>query len=148
MPGFSKSVDRTPFGKNVYKRSTRGMQFETYTVAQSGVPEETIDGKDLRMLQPGTVLARITAAGVDLDKVGVFQSTATDGREVPANIVGLCETFLTWQLDEGDREVAAMYHGTAVLAWCFEYVGTTRTTLTQGVADAMRGTTNLDLLFV
>ncbi len=148
MPGFSIDADRTPFGKNVYKRSTRGMQFESYMCAQSGVPTETIDGEAVRVLQPGTVMARITAVGVDQDKVGVYDTTATDGRQTAANIVGVLETFLPWQMDEGDREVSVMYHGTCELAKCFQYTAGVRATLTQGVADNIRGTTNLDVLFV
>lgn len=63
----------TPFGKREYLRSTRGTKFESYTVAASTVPARTIDGNaGQKILQPGTVMAKITS-GVDLGKVGPFQ---------------------------------------------------------------------------
>ncbi len=45
---------------------------------------------------------------------------AADGRQTTSNIVGLLDTFLPWQLTEGDREVAVCYDATAVQGWCFE----------------------------
>jgi hypothetical protein len=62
---------------------------------------------------------------VDIGKVGPFQGQAstpiTDGRQVLANIVGICNTFLPWQLMERDVEVAVDYDASAVQAWCKEY---------------------------
>lgn len=78
MPSFTKGgAAKTPFGKNVYLRSTRGMKFESYTCAMNSVPTETIDGvAGQRCLQPGTVLAKITS-GPDAGKVGPFQAAGT-----------------------------------------------------------------------
>jgi hypothetical protein len=45
---------------------------------------------------------------------------ALDGRATLTNIVGLVDTWLPWQLLEGDREVGVLYDGTAVQGWCFE----------------------------
>lgn len=45
---------------------------------------------------------------------------AADGRQLPANIVGINDTFLPWQLAERDVEVAAVYEASAVQAWCYE----------------------------
>ena len=147
MPSFDRGPNlRTPFGKNVYLRSTVGLKHESYMCAQSGVPTETIDGVDQRVLQPGTVLAKITS-GPDAGMVGVLDSGASDGREDTANIVGLDETFLPWQLDERDVEVAALYDGTAMLAWCFEYVNGVRTPLSVATANAMRNLIHIDVTF-
>lgn len=64
---------RTPFGKNQYLRSTRGLGFESYTLAASTVPVQTIDGFSEKVIQPGTAMARITAAGDDQGKIGPYQ---------------------------------------------------------------------------
>lgn len=85
--------------------------------------------------------------------IGVVETTAgtagaTDGRGVLANIVGLCNTFLPWQLMERDVEIAVLYECTAVQGWCFEYQADgTRVALTNTTADAMRGTKGLDITF-
>lgn len=85
--------------------------------------------------------------------VGVAETTpgtagATDGRGNVANIVGLCNTFLPWQLMERDVEVASLYICTAVQGWCYEYQADgTRVPLTNTTADAMRGTKGLDVTF-
>jgi len=258
MPDFKKGgALKTPFGKNVYLRSTVGCKFESYTVACATIPNQTIDGVIAeKVLQPGTVLAKITS-GPDSGKVGPFQASGTaevqtitpttltagvvtltivnpitgvsrttapiaynataaqiqaalealdnveigdvlaaggplnttpvtvtfygnyqgnpaqlvdddsgatgtiavttttpgvagaaDGRQTLANIVGLNDTFLPWQLMEGDREVAAMYIGTAVQAWCFELnAAGAAITLTNTTADGMRSTKGLDVTF-
>jgi hypothetical protein len=57
----------------------------------------------------------VTTAG------GVASGAATDGREDPANIVGLNNTFLPWQLMERDVEISVYYDCAAVQAWCLEY---------------------------
>lgn len=266
MPSFDTSTNtaRTPFGKNSYLRSTRGLKFESYTFYKDGIPVEVIDGANEKVLQPGTALAKITsgpgagmvgvfqrgtgaagAAGVneqqtvtvtatggtftlsfagdttapipeaataaavqaaleELDGIdpgdvavtgsaggpftvefrgryaatnvaqmtadgtaltpggstavvatsqagsaaGVWAGAATDGRGDPANLVGLCDTFLPWQLLERDVEVAAAYECTAVQAWCFEYSAAgARVPLTNATADALRGTKGLDITF-
>lgn len=164
MPDFQKGPNyRTPFGRNVFLRSTQDVKTESYTVAASTVPAETIDGfADQKVLQTGTALAAITSGG-EAGKVGPFSPAATDGREVLANIVGLNNTFLPWQLMERDVEVAAIYECTAVEAWCFEYEdegvynggayggvanGTIiRVPLRSATADAMRGVKGLDIHF-
>ena len=123
MPSFVKGGGvSTPFGRNEYMRSTRdARRFESYTLAASTLPAKTIDGNPgQKVLQPGTVLAKITSGG-EAGKVGPFQAGVTDGRETAANIVGVNDTFLPWQLIERDVEVAALQGGTCVQAWCFEY---------------------------
>lgn len=67
----------TPFGRNEFLRSTRGIKTESYTLAAATVPSKTIDGvSGLKILQPGTVLAKITS-GPDAGKVGPFCATGT-----------------------------------------------------------------------
>lgn len=158
MPDFQKGPNlRTPFGRNQFLRSTQDVKTESYTFAMATMPTVTIDGTTQKVLQPGTVLAKITS-GADAGKVGVFNrytaattaapaSGATDGRGDPANIVGLNNTFLPWQLLERDVEVAAVYECTAVLGWCFEYTDTGRVALTAATADQMRGVRGLDIMF-
>lgn len=149
MPSFDKGPGfATPFGRNNWLRSTVGMRFEHYTFAKDAIPAVTIDGyTGQKVLQPGTVLAKITSGG-DAGKVGVFSAAATDGRQTLANVVGINNTFLPWQLMHRDVEVAAVYVATGVQAWCFEYDATSaRIALTNTTADAMRGLKGLDILF-
>lgn len=149
MPGFVKGGSTsTPFGRNEFLRSTKILQTESYTLAASTVTARTIDGVGgQKILQPGTVLAKITS-GADTGKVGPFQAGATDGRQTAANIVGLNLTFLPWQLMERDVEVSAVYECVAVQVWCKEYdAAGLEIVLTNTTADAMRGTKGLDILF-
>lgn len=122
MPSFVKGGGvTTPFGRNEYLRSTRNTRFESYMLAAATVTAKTIDGNpNQKILQPGTVLAKITS-GPDAGKVGPYMATATDGRQTTSNIVGVNDTFLPWQTIDRDVEVAALQQGTAVQAWCFEY---------------------------
>lgn len=138
----------TPFGRNEFLRSTQDVKTESYTVAKSTVTAETIDGvAGQKILQPGTVLAKITS-GADAGKVGPFQADVTDGRQTLTNIVGLNLTFLPWQLMERDVEVSAVVQATAVQAWCFELnAAGARVTLTNTTADAMRGGKRLHINF-
>ena len=114
----------TPFGRNEFLRSTRGTKFEHYTFAAATMPSQTIDGvSGQKILQPGTVIAKITSGG-DSGKVGVYSTDTvgvTDGRSTNTNIVGLCMTFLPWQLMERDVEIAVLYDGAVVQGWCLEY---------------------------
>ena len=113
----------TPFGKNEYLRSREGCKFESYTVAASTVVARTIDGvAGQKILQPGTVMAKITSGG-ESGKIGPYSTDTvgvTDGRSAKENIVGILDTFLPWQLMERDVEVAVMYEGVAVQGWCIE----------------------------
>lgn len=148
MASFTKGGgNRTPFGKNVYLRSTQDVKTESYTLAAATVPTETIDGSVQKVLQAGEVLAKVTSGG-DAGKVGPFQALATDGRQTLANIVGLNDTFLPWQLLERDVEVAAVYQATAVQGWCFERnAAGARIVLTDATADAMRSVKGMHVNF-
>jgi hypothetical protein len=149
MPSYTEpSGVGTPFGRNEFLRSTEILQTESYTLAASTVTAQTIDGVGgQKILQPGTVLAKITS-GADAGKVGPFQAGAADGRADAANIVGLDLTFLPWQLMDRDVEVSAVYECVAVQGWCKEYdAAGAEIVLTNTTADAMRGTKGLDILF-
>jgi len=149
MPSFTKGGGTTtPFGNREYLRSTRGKKVESYTLAGATVPAKTIDGAaGQKILQKGTVLAKITS-GPDAGKVGPRQAGATDGRQTLTNIVGLCDTFLPWQLIERDVEVGATYECVAVQGWCVELAADgSEVVLPDATADAMRGTKGLDILF-
>lgn len=135
---------KTPFGRNEFLRSTKGYKTESYTLAASTVPSVTIDGvAGQKILQPGTVLAKITS-GPDAGKVGPYTTDTvgvTDGRSAAANIVGLNLTFLPWQTIERDVEVSAVYEASAVQGWCLEYTaagGTTAQALSNATATAMQ----------
>ena len=110
---------REPFGSNEYLFSTQDVKKSPYTFAADSIPTETIDGVVQKVLKPGEIIAKITS-GNDAGKVGVFMAGATDGRQTLANIVGINDTWLPWQLMEGDREIAVAYECTARQAWCFE----------------------------
>lgn len=143
----------TPFGRNEYLRSTQDVKVESYTVAAASVIARTIDGATgQKILQPGTVMAKITTGG-DAGKVGPYSTDTvgvTDGRSTVANIVGLNDTFLPWQLIERDVEIGVVYQATAVQAWCFIYtlagVGVPQP-LDNTTADAMRGGKRLQINF-
>lgn len=78
MPGFRKDSFATPFGRNVFLRSTSGIKTISRMVAASTVPARTIDGHaGQKVLQPGTVMATITS-GPEIGKIGPFQAAGTD----------------------------------------------------------------------
>lgn len=73
---------------------------------------------------------------------------AADGRQTAANLVGLLDTWLPWQLMERDVEVSVLYHGTAVQANCVEYTAAgVETVLGNTAADAMRSVKGMDINF-
>jgi hypothetical protein len=149
MASFTKGgAGPDPFGKNVYLRSTQDVKKESYTVSAASVALETVNGvANQKVLQSGEVLAKITS-GPEAGKVGPFQAGATDGRQTAANIVGINDTFLPWQLLERDVEIAATYEATAVQGWCFERdAAGLRIPLSNTTADAMRGVKGLDVHF-
>ncbi len=120
MPSYNRGPNlRKPFGKNVYLRSTRGLQFDHGTFAASTCPSTTIDGYTQKVLQPGTALARITS-GAETGKLGPVDAGASDGRQTAANFVGICDTFLPYQLIDRDVEVAYVYSAAVVTANCFQ----------------------------
>lgn len=149
MAHFSKGPDsvRTPFGKNEFLRSTQDVKTESYSFYNGAIPVEAIDGTDEKVLQPGTVLAAITSGAGD-GKVGVYLPDATDGRQTAANIVGINQTFLPWQLLNRDVEVAVVVEARVKQAWCFEYnASDVRIALTDTTRDLILARPNLAILF-
>lgn len=155
MASFTKGGGfYTPFGKNQFLRSTRDLKVDSATLAAATVPAQAIDGWPAqKILQPGTVLAKITS-GADAGKVGPYQSIAgtaalpSDGRQTAANIVGINRTFLPWELIERDVEVGVVYECTAVQGWCFEMNSDgVLVPLTDATAANMVAKKNLDITF-
>lgn len=149
MPSFSPGGGvLTPFGKNVFLRSTRGVKTDSFTFAAATLPAVTIDGNaGQKILQPGVVIAKITS-GADSGKVGAFQAGVTDGRQTLANIVGINRTFLPWQLIERDVEIAVVYEATVVQGWCLEAdAGGLFIVLTNTTAAAMIAQKGMSLTF-
>lgn len=107
-----------------------------------------IGGGDIsKVLQPGTVIAKITS-GTYIGKFGVFQAGATDGRQTAANIVGVADTFVPWMLLERDVDIAVTYEATVVQAWCIEYnAAGLPIPLSNTTRDAILALPNLSLLF-
>lgn len=139
---------RTPFGKNEFLRSTEGIRYESATVAAATVPAVTIDGfTGQKVLQPGTVLAKITS-GAHTGKVGPFSAAASDGRQTLANVVGINSTFLPFQLMEHDEAVSVVYDAAVVQANCIEYDGSDLPiALTDTTAAGMVGKKTMNILF-
>lgn len=155
-PSFGKGPTPAafaPFGKNEFLRSTQDVKYESWTVAATSVSTQTVDGTPQKVLQPGTVLAKITSAAgtstaADVGKVGPFQAGVTDGRQTLANIVGINATFLPWQLLHRDVEVAVVVEARVVQAWCVEYdAAGLSIALTNTTAAGLVGQKALSILF-
>lgn len=87
----------------------------------------------------GTLAVTTSTAGV---------AGAADGRGVLANIVGVNNTWVPWQLMERDVEVAIAYEAVGVQAWCIELdAAGLPITLTNTTRDAMVAKTTMDLKF-
>jgi hypothetical protein len=73
---------------------------------------------------------------------------ATDGRQTLANIVGINNTFLPWQLMDRDVEVAVIYEASVVQANCIELdTDGTELPLSNTTAAEMFGKKSLDIKF-
>jgi len=149
MSTFIKAdATRTPFGKNVWRYSVYDVKLTSYTCAAALVPNNmTVDSVATKVLQPGTIMA-VATSGASSGKVGVFQASVTDGRQTAANIVGINDTFLPWQLTERDVEIAVAYEATAKQSWCIEHnAGGAQIALSNTTRDAILALPNLALLF-
>ena len=154
MPAFNKGPNfRTPFGRNQFLRSTEDLKTESYTVSASATATEVIDGFVQKILQPGEVMAKITS-GTEVGKVGPYDINASDGRQTTANIVGINNTFLPWQLYQTgtvntgrDVEIAVVKEARVVQPWCFERVSGVRTALGDTTAAQMTSGKDLRIMF-
>lgn len=98
MPSFQTNAFATPFGRNVFLRSTRGVKTKSAMLANETVPSRTIDGNpNQKVIQPGTVLARITS-GPDNGKVGPFQAAGSAANEVQTITEGTAITAGTYTI--------------------------------------------------
>lgn len=129
MPGYSAPT-YTAFGRNEYLRSTVGIRTESYTCATASIPADT-DGN--KVLQSGTVMAKITSGG-DTGKIGPYSLGATDGRQTAANIVGVSDSFLPYQLNNYDREVAVVKAARVVASACYYYAAAEVSPGTRGLS--------------
>ena len=91
-----------------YLYSTEGTQFDSYTLEDGVVT--TVDSDSNKYLNKGVVLARITSPATSSGLVGPYLETATDGRQLTYNIVGINDTFA--DCSEGDVEVGVLVVGT------------------------------------
>lgn len=91
-----------------YLYSTEGTQFDSYTLDDSVVT--TVDSDSNKYLNKGVVLARITSPATSSGLVGPYLETASDGRQLTYNIVGINDTFA--DCSEGDVEVGVLVVGT------------------------------------
>lgn len=129
MPGQNLGPNfRTPFGKPEFLGFTDDNNFESFTVCRFAVPDETIDTFVQKILRPGTAMALITSTPVggttaDIGKIGPFNASVTDGRQTLTNLVGINSTWLPWQFNERDVEVAVLVDGFVFQERCYEYDG-------------------------
>lgn len=154
MVGFSRTtsgISHYPEPHN-YLRSTQPGSFSntSYTLAAGShpiEPEATGIGAGKKFLQRGELLAKITS-GDDAGKVGVFQDSATDGRESAANIVGINRTFAPWELNERNVDVAADYEANVVAAWVTKRdADGNRVPVDQSTMDAISARTDLNIVW-
>jgi hypothetical protein len=123
-----------------YLYSTEGKELDSATIDASAV--STVDSDSKKYLNKGVVLARITSPVAASGLVGPYSSTASDGRQSTANIVGINDTFA--DLSDGDKEVGVLVRGT-VNEDQVEFNGSVgpHTELTKGYFR----TSGLDILF-
>jgi hypothetical protein len=91
-----------------YLYSTEGTQFDSYTIDADTVT--TTDDDSEKYLNKGVVLAKITSPAAASGLVGPYLPTATDGRQLTYNIVGINDTFA--DLSEGDVDAGVLVKGT------------------------------------
>lgn len=110
----------------------------TWGEAEGDIAQPTVNTTALTGTTPGITVTTVTP--------GV--AGATDGRGVTANIVGINNTFLPWQLRWRDVEVAVVYEAAVVQANCFEYnAAGVEIPLSDTTALQMFGKKNLDIRF-
>lgn len=91
-----------------YLYSTEGTQFDSYTIDADTV--STVDDDSKKYLNKGVVLSKITSPATASGLVGPYDPTASDGRELSYNIVGINDTFA--DLSEGDVDAGVLVSGT------------------------------------
>jgi hypothetical protein len=116
MPGYRTDPFATPFGRNVYLRSTVGIKTESATLSMKTVPSITIDGNPgQKIIQPGVVLARITS-GSDTGKVGPYQPGGSPANEVQTVTITGTPTGGTFTLSFQGQTTANIAYNAAAAA--------------------------------
>lgn len=117
----------------------------------SGAVTITYDAETSQDVAQATVnVASLTGSSPTLTPSTTTAGTAgaTDGRQTLANIVGLNNTFLPWQLTERDVEVAVIYEASVVQANCIELNGASQSiALTNTTAAGMFALKSIDIKF-
>ncbi len=148
MAHFDKGPNLvTPFGDLSFLRSTHNYNVESYTLDSASVPTVTVDTVAQQILYNGTVMATQTSNG----KVGPVEVGDLDGRAPTdtANFVGVSMTYVPWQAMRRDIDIGVVYQGVCHLAKCWTVdVAGDYIALSQTIADDLRSTSKLDLLFV
>jgi hypothetical protein len=93
---------------NEYLYSTVGIQFDSATIDADTV--STVDSDSKKYMNKGVVLARITSPVTASGLVGPYSESATDGRQLSYNIVGINDTFA--DLSAGDVDAGVLVKGT------------------------------------
>lgn len=107
MAGYQRVDGIIP---NQYLFSTKGSQFTSKTLSASVVDADA-DGN--KYVNKGTLLAKITV-GAEANKVGPYDSGATDGRQTVGNIQGYCNELANLRHGNSDldKDVPVLYAGT------------------------------------
>lgn len=97
-------------------------------------------GGNQSMIVDDSALLTGTTPGMAAAETTPGVAGAVDGRQTAANIVGLLNTFLPWQLLERDVEVSVVYEASVVQAWCLELSsdGQTFAAVSNTTADLMK----------
>ena len=121
-----------PVGINRFIRSTKGLKVNSHTVARDTVPTATLaSGEVIKVLQPGTVMARITS-GADAGMVGPYASGLTGGFEFGTITNTATGGDFTIDVDTGRGDGVQT---TGAIAW---------DATDQDVTDALEATTGVE----
>lgn len=91
-----------------YLASSEGNIFSSVTIDATAV--STVDSDSKKYMNKGILLAKINTPATASGLVGPWDPTASDGRELNANIVGFNDTFA--DLSQGDVEAGVLIKGT------------------------------------
>jgi hypothetical protein len=125
---------------------TSALQAVNINAVATGGPVDTTPvtltfytGGNVSQVTVDTTLLTGTTPGITPATTTPGVGAPADGRADEANIVGINDTFLPWQLMERDVEVAVVYEATAVQAWCYEMTAAgVKAVLSNTVATAMQ----------
>lgn len=119
-----------------------GAMIITFVAPASGVSSNVTNVT----INTASVTGSTPAASVAQTTAGV--AGATDGRQLTTNIVGLCNTYLPWQLIERDVEVAVIYEAAVIQSKCIELdTAGNEIAMQNATATAMVAQKGMNLLF-